>query len=67
VIDGQTGLLIETQRPDLIAQGVIRLFNDTDLRNRLAHEARRLVLAGFSLGHMLDRIEAIYDGVLGND
>jgi glycosyltransferase involved in cell wall biosynthesis len=67
VIDGQTGLLIEPQRPDLIALGVIRLFSDTELRNRLAYEARRLVLAGFSLGHMLDRIEAIYDRVLGND
>ena len=67
VIDGQTGLLIKPQRPDLIAQGVIRLFNDADLRNRLAYEARRLVLAGFSSGHMLDKIEAIYHRILGNE
>jgi glycosyltransferase involved in cell wall biosynthesis len=67
VIDGRTGLLIEPQRPDLIALSVTKLFNDTDLRNRLACEARQFVLAGFSSGHMLDKIEAIYNKVLGND
>jgi glycosyltransferase involved in cell wall biosynthesis len=64
VTDGKTGLLIEPQKPELIAEAVIRLCNDEALRTRLAREARRLVLAEYSLKHMLDRIESIYERIL---
>jgi glycosyltransferase involved in cell wall biosynthesis len=67
VMDGKTGLLIEPLRPDLIAQAVIRLCHDEALRVDLAREARRLVLDKYSLGHMLDKIESIYKGILGNE
>jgi glycosyltransferase involved in cell wall biosynthesis len=67
VIDGRTGLLIEPRRPDLIAQAIIRLCNDETLRTRLAGEARKFALAGYSFSHMLDSIESIYDRILRHD
>jgi glycosyltransferase involved in cell wall biosynthesis len=67
VIDGKTGLLIEPRRPDLIAHAVIRLYNDESLRLRLAREAKKLVLSEYSLEHMLDKIELIYDRIMRND
>jgi len=66
VINEKTGLLIESRRPDLIAQAVIRLYDDEALRIRLARGAKQLVLSGYSLEHMLDRIESVYGRVLGN-
>ena len=67
VKDNKTGLLVEPQRPDLIAQGVIRLYHDPDFRKRLAREAKELVLSKYSMDIMLDKIESIYRKILSDD
>ena len=66
VIHNKTGLLIEPQRPDLIAQGAIELYRNPDLGIRLAREAKKLVLSRYSMDNMLDKIESIYRKILQN-
>ena len=64
VIDGQTGLLVETGDASALAAGVARLLDDPDLATRLGQGGRRLVLERYSMAAMLDATEAIYGQVL---
>ncbi len=47
VINGKTGLLIAPSSPDAVAQGVLQLKNDPELRHRMVVAARELVEGEF--------------------
>lgn len=44
VDDGRTGLLVPPERPDALAQAMLRVAGDAPLRERLGHAARQAVL-----------------------
>ncbi len=62
VRDGETGLTFPVKDPGAIADAVLRVLNDNELSKRLSEEARRLVVARYSMTSMLDRIEKLYEG-----
>jgi glycosyltransferase involved in cell wall biosynthesis len=64
VMHGQTGLLVPPRDPDAMAEQILLLMKDRDLGRRLAYNGRRLVEERYSLATMLDRVEALYKGVL---
>lgn len=64
VIDGETGLLVPAGDVAALAAAMQRLAESGDLRRRLGQNARQRYLEHFSLGHMLDRTEAVYRQVL---
>ncbi|MCF8043178.1 MAG: glycosyltransferase family 4 protein [Desulfarculaceae bacterium] len=64
VIDGQTGLLVETGSASALTAGVARVLDDPELAARLGQGGRRLVLERYSMEAMLDATENIYDQVL---
>jgi glycosyltransferase involved in cell wall biosynthesis len=64
VIDRATGFLIESKNSEQIAEKVIELYKNPDLRTTLGREGRRLVEEKYSIEKMLDNVEALYEKLL---
>lgn len=64
VEDGISGLLVSPRDPAALASAVERLLGDPGLASRLGRAARERVVAGFSTDVRLDRIEALYRGLI---
>lgn len=64
VKDGQTGILVEPKNDDQLAQAIIKLLKDKELADCLTQNARKFIEENFSLGLMVDKIEAVYAKVL---
>jgi glycogen synthase len=58
LLDGETGLTFPPEDDQVLAAQLLRLAQDPALRERLACNGRRLVLEKFTLGRMVDEIEA---------
>jgi mannosyltransferase len=54
VEDGVTGVLVEPEKPDLVARAVIRLLADDDLRARMGAAGREAALARFGVESCAD-------------
>jgi len=57
---GKTGLLVKTERPDLMADSVIKLINDPDLANRMGQRGRGRIKRFFSINRVINTVEQIY-------
>lgn len=64
VIDGKTGVLVETKRPQLLADAIIRLLNDPELRDEYAKNAYERFKAEFTVATMTTRYENLYSEAL---
>ena len=60
VMDGQNGLLVEIGQPAQLADAMLRLVGNDELRNRLSVQARTDVLTKFSFQAMIREYEKIY-------
>jgi glycosyltransferase involved in cell wall biosynthesis len=60
VIDGETGILIRPQRPDELAEAIVRLAQDHSERARLGENGRNHVIQTFGLSAHLENLESIY-------
>lgn len=65
VHDGETGLLVAAENVDGVASALLRLLGDPELAGRLGAAARGYVLERYSLKAMLDKTEALYTNLLG--
>ncbi|MEO8348801.1 MAG: glycosyltransferase family 4 protein [Acidobacteriota bacterium] len=64
VEDGVSGLLVLPRDPAALASAVESLLRDPGLAARLGRAARERVLTGFTTDVRLDRIEALYRGLI---
>ncbi|MCI0469538.1 MAG: glycosyltransferase family 4 protein [Nitrospirae bacterium] len=64
VINGRTGFLVPARDAVKLSEKVISLYNDPELARRLGEEGRKLVEGHYSADGMLDKIEALYKGIL---
>jgi glycosyltransferase involved in cell wall biosynthesis len=64
VVDGQTGLVVAPRDPDALADAILRLASDGELRQRYGAAGRRRVEAHFSLDACVAAYEALYHGLL---
>ncbi|MCX7723679.1 MAG: glycosyltransferase family 4 protein [Thermodesulfovibrio sp.] len=60
VFDYETGLLIEPKNANDIADKVIFLYNNKELRKKLGEQGRIFVEKNFSIESMLDKLENLY-------
>lgn len=60
ISDGETGLLANQKDPDDLAQKIIRLLADEDLRKRIIDNGLKFVKKNFSLEVIADRFIRIY-------
>ncbi|MFN3231289.1 MAG: glycosyltransferase family 4 protein [Alphaproteobacteria bacterium] len=58
--DGTTGLLVENENPDAIAEAVIGLLNDRNRLTRMGADARERAIRLFSMDETLNRYDALY-------
>jgi glycosyltransferase involved in cell wall biosynthesis len=64
VIDGETGLLVDTGDPLALAKGMERLLDDRSLASEMAVAAGELIDAEYSLEKMIRTTEDVYREVL---
>ncbi len=64
VDDGETGLLVAPRAPDELACAVLALVHSPERRCLMGAAARAKVVPHYSLQHMVQRIEAIYEELL---
>jgi glycosyltransferase involved in cell wall biosynthesis len=60
VINEETGIVVPPANASALAQGLRRLLRDRELRQRMAHAARRRYEQSFTVGHMIDAHEKLY-------
>lgn len=63
-LDGVSGLTVQPQDPAALRAAMLRLWTDTDLRERLAAGALKRVREEFDRRQVVRRVLAIYDDVL---
>lgn len=64
IADGETGLLVKPERPDLLADAVISLLENPRTSVEMGGKGRRRVVEHFSWRARVDRLVSIYDRVL---
>ncbi len=64
VRDGETGLLVESPEPGLLAAGIARLLDDPGLARRLGEGGRKFVAANYSLEGQVRKIERVLEECL---
>jgi len=60
VRDGQTGLLSPAGRPDRLAEAMLRMLTDTEMRKRVIADARELVVQEFDNGLLIKSLAQVY-------
>jgi sugar transferase (PEP-CTERM/EpsH1 system associated) len=63
VLDGETGLLVPPGDSETLAQALIRLLRDPDLRSRMGRAGRRRVEQHFSANQLVLETEALYEAL----
>ncbi|MCK4554763.1 glycosyltransferase family 4 protein [Candidatus Parcubacteria bacterium] len=58
--DYKTGLLTETKNPQMLAEKIIELINNSNLQQKLGDEAKQKAEAEFSLKKMIEKTKKIY-------
>jgi glycogen synthase len=61
--DGENGVLVEPESPEALAEGIIRVLTDRELRGRLVEGGKR-TLARYEEGEIMDQILALYGELL---
>ncbi len=61
ITDGQTGLLVEPEDVEQLAEAMVRLYEQPALRDRLGQAARRAVDGRFAVQTMVEQIVTLYD------
>ena len=64
VIDGETGFVVPPRDASALARRIETLLDDAGLRTRMGEHGRSLVESTYSIGKMLDRMEAVYKRLL---
>src|SRR5262249_38244454 len=57
---GKTGVLVEPSRPDLLAEGILRLLRDPVAAQQYGMAGRKLMLGHFTLRHTVDHLAELY-------
>ena len=64
VVDRVTGLLVPPRDPQTLADAILRLLRDPDLRKQMGKAGRERVVEHFSVERMVERTEALYEQLL---
>lgn len=64
ILDGETGLLVEPERPDLLADAVVSLLNDAETAREMGTKGRARAVEHFSWRARAERLLSAYRMVL---
>jgi len=66
ITDGETGVLVPSRDPKTLAEAILKLLNDEELRHRIGANARKHVVNNYDWESIIDRIESIYSAIAGS-
>jgi glycosyltransferase involved in cell wall biosynthesis len=64
VRDGETGILMPLRRPEELADAMVRLLRDPELRNNMGEKGRERATELFSLERMVREMEGLYESLM---
>jgi glycosyltransferase involved in cell wall biosynthesis len=64
ITDGADGLIIPVDDPDALAEQLLRLYEQPELRRELGARARETILARYTWAHYRTRVRALYVAIL---
>ncbi|MBM3335101.1 glycosyltransferase [Candidatus Sumerlaeota bacterium] len=67
VVDGETGLLVEPRQGQALADAIIAMMHNSDLRERLAAAAARRVRQEFSIERTVELTQAAYREIIARN
>ena len=67
VQDGKTGLLVPPGQPDRLADAIMRMLKDTELRNRVIPAAREAVVKNFDNRQLIGDLAEVYREGMGRE
>ena len=62
--EGEDGLLVTPGKAEELAEAIILLLNDRELRQRMGEAGRAKTLANFTWDRVTDRVEKVYHDLL---
>jgi glycosyltransferase involved in cell wall biosynthesis len=60
VVDGETGLLVESGNPQAMFEAMMKLVSSPDLSGRLGRQARERALTRFTMKQCAEQFDEIY-------
>jgi len=66
VEDGRSGILVEPQRPDQLANAILSLINDPERRQAMGARGRQIVEEKFSINVNIQFLENLYERVVAS-
>lgn len=66
VRDGENGFLVPAKDAGALAEALIKLIGDAELRRRMGARGREIVLDGFTTRHVIPQILSVYSELLAN-
>ena len=64
MIENTSGVLVPPGDPVALANAMLDLLNDTDRRRTMGEHGRHHVSSAFSVAHMVERTQAVYEAVM---
>lgn len=65
VVDGETGFLVPPQKPNMLAEAILKLLNRRDLAVAMGINGRRRVEELFDVKKSVKKVEELYEQILG--
>lgn len=64
VLDGETGLIVESENTDELSEALLKLINNKDLRENISKNTRNFIKENYELNLNFNDIENIYNEIL---
>ena len=66
VAEGESGFLVPPRDPDALADRIVRLLQDAELRAAMGRRGRHTVEQSYSIDRMVDELEQVYRKVIAS-
>ena len=63
IIEGETGILSETDSPEILAEKLLRMLEDEKFMRSASKKSKKFAKSEFSLETMAKRIGKLYEGI----
>jgi N-acetyl-alpha-D-glucosaminyl L-malate synthase BshA len=66
IVDGENGFLVPEQRPDILAEKIVQLLSDDELKEKFRNNGFTRIQQSFTWDHIVNQFSMVYSQALGN-